>query len=208
TTFHMLRQQIDKAEGRNDMCLADFTAPRDSGLTDYLGAFAVTAGIGMDELVAHFKGQLDDHSAILAQALGDRLAEAFAELMHKKAREDFGYGLTEDLDNEDLIRERYRGIRPAPGYPACPDHTEKRILFDLLQVEANAGIRLTEHYAMHPASSVSGFYFAHPEAKYFAVGKIERDQVLDYAARKGMDPRTVERWLSPNLNYDPDDIVK
>ena len=208
TTVHTLRQQIDKTEGRLDMALADYIAPRASGLTDYIGAFAVTAGGGMEALVAEFKQQKDDFNALLAQSLGDRLAEAFAELLHKKAREDFGYGQAEELANDDLIRERYRGIRPAPGYPACPDHTEKRILFDLLQAEANTGITLTEHYAMHPASSVSGFYFAHPQAKYFAVGKIERDQVLDYAARKGMDPRTVERWLSPNLNYDPDDVVK
>jgi 5-methyltetrahydrofolate--homocysteine methyltransferase len=205
TTVHMLRQQIDKAEGRYDLCLSDFVAPKETGLADYVGAFAVTAGIGIEALVENFKKQHDDHGAIMTQALADRLAEAFAELLHKKARADWGYGKDEKLTDEDLIRERYRGIRPAPGYPACPDHTEKRILFDLLQAEQNAGIKLTENFAMHPASSVSGFYIAHPESHYFAVGRIERDQVVDYAARKGMELRTLERWLSPNLNYDLDD---
>jgi len=140
----------------------------------------------------------------MAKALADRLAEAFAEFLHKRVREEWGYGKNERLTNDDLIRERYRGIRPAPGYPACPDHTEKRLLFDLLQVEKNTGITLTESYAMWPAAAVSGFYFAHPDAKYFAVGKIGKDQVEDYARRKGMDLRTIERWLSPNLNYEPE----
>jgi 5-methyltetrahydrofolate--homocysteine methyltransferase len=205
TTFHMLRQQIDKPESRPDMCLADFVAPRETGLQDYVGAFAVTAGIGIEPVIKRFKEQHDDHSAILAQALADRLAEAFAELLHKKARDDWGYGKDEKITNEDLIRERYRGIRPAFGYPACPDHTEKTALFHLLDAERNVGIELTENFAMYPASSVSGIYLAHPEAKYFAVGRVERDQVLDYAARKGMDLPVMERWLSPNLNYDPDE---
>lgn len=203
-TIHFLRQQIDKAEGRYDNCLADFIAPRSTNLPDYMGAFAVTAGIGVEELVQHYKAQHDPYNAGMVQALADRLAEAFAELLHQRARREWGYGRDENLSNEDLIRENYRGIRPAPGYPACPDHTEKRLLFDLLQAEQNAGIELTESFAMLPASSVSGFYIAHPQAAYFAVGRIDRDQVEDYAARKGFDLRTAEKWLAPNLNYDPD----
>ena len=169
-----------------------------------MGAFAVTAGLGVEELSRRFKEDLDDYNAIMVSALADRLAEAFAEYLHKKAREVCGYGQNEALTNEDLIKERYRGIRPAPGYPACPDHTEKRTLFDLLEVEKNAGIHLTESMAMTPAAAVSGLYFSHPQAKYFSVGKIERDQVEDYAGRKGFDLPTMERWLSPVLNYDPD----
>ena len=184
--------------------MADYIAPQETGLSDYLGLFAVTAGIGVEELSRKFKDELDDYNAIMVSALADRLAEAFAEYLHKKAREACGYGLDENLSSEDLIKERYRGIRPAPGYPACPDHTEKRTLFDLLRAEQNAGIELTESMAMMPAAAVSGFYFSHPQAKYFSVGKIEKDQVEDYAARKGMDLPTVERWLSPVLNYDPD----
>ena len=164
----------------------------------------MTSGIGIEALCERFEKDHDDYNSIMSKALADRLAEGFAELLHKRAREDWGYGRTENFSSEELIRERYRGIRPAPGYPACPDHTEKRTLFDLLQVEKHAGITLTETFAMLPASSVSGLYFAHPEAKYFAVGKIGRDQVADYARRKQMDLRTVEKWLSPNLNYDPD----
>ncbi|HEV2174368.1 MAG TPA: vitamin B12 dependent-methionine synthase activation domain-containing protein, partial [Nitrospira sp.] len=170
---------------------------------DHVGAFAVTAGIGLDELCRLFDKDHDDYNSIMAKALADRLAEAFAEYLHKQARKDWGYGKSERLTHDDLIRERYRGIRPAPGYPACPDHTEKRLLFDVLHVETHAGITLTESFAMLPTAAVSGFYFAHPQAKYFAVGKIGRDQVEDYARRKGMDQRTVERWLSPNLNYEP-----
>ena len=170
---------------------------------DYIGAFAVTSGIGLEAVCERFEKEHDDYNSIMAKALADRLAEAFAEYLHKQAREEWGYGRAEALSHEDLIRERYRGIRPAPGYPACPDHTEKRILFDLLQAEKNAGITLTETFAMLPASSVSGLYFAHHEAKYFAVGKLGRDQVLDYARRKQMDVSAIERWLSPNLNYDP-----
>jgi 5-methyltetrahydrofolate--homocysteine methyltransferase len=203
TTFHTLRQQLQKPDGQYNLALADFIAPRSTGLADYLGAFAVTSGIGLESLCERFEKDHDDYSSIMAKALADRLAEAFAELLHKRAREDWGYGKAEQFSYEDLIRERYRGIRPAPGYPACPDHSEKRLLFDLLQVEKHTGIYLTESLAMLPASSVSGLYFAHPEARYFAVGKIGRDQILDYHVRKRMDLRTVERWLGPNLNYDP-----
>jgi 5-methyltetrahydrofolate--homocysteine methyltransferase len=205
TTFHTLRQQSEKPDGQYNLALADYVAPKSTGLKDYLGAFAVTAGIGVEALCARFEKDHDDYNSIMAKALADRLAEAFAEWLHKQARDEWGYGKDEQLSSEDLIRERYRGIRPAPGYPACPDHTEKRLLFDLLQAEKNTGISLTETYAMLPASSVSGLYFAHPESRYFAVGKIGQDQVLDYHRRKRMDLRVVERWLSPNLNYDPDE---
>ena len=197
--IHTLRQQGRKSGDRPNVALADFVAPAAAG-PDYIGGFAVTAGIGLETLVDEFERDLDDYRSILAKALADRLAEAFAEYLHKRARVEWGYGASEQLSNEELIREKYRGIRPAPGYPACPDHTEKRLLFDLLQAEKQAGITLTESFAMLPAASVSGHYFAHPEARYFAVGKIGRDQVEDYARRKGMDLRTVERWLSPNLN--------
>jgi 5-methyltetrahydrofolate--homocysteine methyltransferase len=203
TTIHTLRQQLEKPEGQPNHALADYVAPRDSGRNDHVGAFAVAAGFGLDELCREYERDHDDYTSIMAKALADRLAEAFAEYLHKRARADWGYGKVERLTNEDLIRERYRGIRPAPGYPACPDHTEKRLLFDLLHVEKHTGITLTESYAMMPAAAVSGFYFAHPDAKYFAVGKIARDQVEDYARRKGENLRTIERWLSPNLNYEP-----
>lgn len=163
----------------------------------------MTTGIGLDELCRQFDQDHDDYNSIMAKALADRLAEAFAEYLHKQVRLQWEYGKAERLTNEELIREKYRGIRPAPGYPACPDHTEKRLLFDLLQVEENTGIVLTESFAMLPASSVSGFYFAHPEARYFAVGKIGKDQVEEYARRKNMSLATIERWLAPNLNYDP-----
>ncbi|GKS63857.1 methionine synthase [Nitrospira sp.] len=204
TTIHHLRQQSEKPTGQPNLSLADYVAPKDSGREDYIGAFAVTAGIGLDEVCKRFDRDHDDYNSIMAKALADRLAEAFAEYLHARVRKEWGYGKDERLTNEELIRERYRGIRPAPGYPACPDHTEKRLLFDLLSVEKNTGITLTDSFAMWPAASVSGFYFAHPEAKYFAVGKIGKDQVDDYAGRKGMDLRTVERWLSPNLNYEPE----
>ncbi len=204
TTIHYLRQQSEKPTGQPHLSLADYVAPKDSGRSDHIGAFAVTAGLGLEELCKQFDRDHDDYNSIMAKALADRFAEAFAELLHKRAREEWGYGKKEQLTNEELIREKYRGIRPAPGYPACPDHTEKRLLFDLLQVESNVGITLTESYAMWPAAAVSGFYFAHPDAKYFAVGKIGKDQVEDYARRKEMDLRTVERWLSPNLNYEPE----
>ncbi len=203
TVIHTIRQQMQKPPGRPNLALADFVAPRESRVADYVGAFAVTAGVGLDSLVAGFEAEHDDYSAILAKALADRLAEAFAERLHQRVRKEFwGYAREEALDDEALIKERYQGIRPAPGYPACPDHTEKRILFDLLHVEENAGITLTESFAMLPTASVSGYFFWHPQAHYFGVGKIERDQVEDYARRKAMDPSVVERWLSPNLNYD------
>jgi 5-methyltetrahydrofolate--homocysteine methyltransferase len=202
-TIHTLRQQSEKPQGQANLALADYVAPQASGRTDHAGAFAVTAGLGLDELCRRFDRDHDDYNSIMAKALADRLAEAFAEYLHKHVREQWGYGKREQLTNEDLIRERYRGIRPAPGYPACPDHTEKRTLFDLLEVERQTGITLTESFAMLPAAAVSGWYFAHPEAKYFAVGKIGKDQVEDYARRKGMEVLTIERWLSPNLNYEP-----
>ncbi len=201
-TFHTLRQQLEKPEGDSNYALADFLAPRSTGLADYLGAFAVTTGIGVETLCGRFEQDHDDYNSIMAKALADRLAEAFAEWLHREVRTAWVYGEQEKLSTEDLIRERYRGIRPAPGYPACPDHTEKRILFDLLEAEKSTGIHLTETFAMFPAASVSGLYFAHPQARYFAVGKIGRDQVEDYAARKRMDVVAVERWLSPNLHDD------
>ena len=203
TTFHTLRQQSEKPQGQSSFALADFVAPKESGRADYIGAFAVTTGVGVDVLCKEFERDHDDYNSIMAKALADRLAEAFAEYLHKQARDAWGYGKSEALSSEDLIREKYRGIRPAPGYPACPDHTEKRLLFDLLSAEQQTGITLTESFAMWPAASVSGLYFAHHEAKYFAVGKIGKDQVEDYARRKGMDQRMIERWLSPNLNYEP-----
>jgi 5-methyltetrahydrofolate--homocysteine methyltransferase len=201
--FHCLRQQAEKPTGQFNHCLADFVAPRESGRPDYVGGFAITAGHGVEEFAREFKAANDDYSAIMAQALGDRLAEALAELMHKRMRDACGFGRTENLTMAELLREKYRGIRPAPGYPACPDHTEKRTLFQLLEAEASAGIRLTESCAMHPASSVSGLYFNHPDAKYFAVGKLARDQVEDYAARKQFTVTEVERWLGPYLDYQP-----
>ncbi|MFQ5756861.1 MAG: methionine synthase [Acidiferrobacterales bacterium] len=203
TTFHTLRQQMVRPRGRPNLALADFLAPRDSGITDFIGAFAVSAGFGLDEVVRRLEDGHDDYGAIMAKALADRLAEAFAERMHERVRKElWGYAADERLDNLALIREQYTGIRPAPGYPACPDHTEKRILFDLLRVEDNSGIRLTENFAMMPAASVSGFYFAHPQSRYFGVSKIERDQVQDYAVRKDMSIQEVERWLAPVLGYD------
>ncbi len=198
-----LRQQTEKPADQPNYALADFIAPLSSGVIDYLGAFALTAGVGVDALCAALERDHDDYSSIMTKALADRLAEAFAELLHKRARDEWGYGLQENLTPDDLIHERYRGIRPAAGYPACPDHTEKGPLFDILDVERRIGIRLTENFAMLPASSVSGFYFAHPEARYFAVGKIGRDQVEDYSRRKGMSLAEVERWLAPYLDYDP-----
>ncbi len=203
TVIHTIRQQMVKPPGRPNLALADFVAPRDTGVPDYIGAFAVTAGGGIEALVNRFEAAHDDYNAILTKALADRLAEAFAELLHLRARREFwGYAPDEALDSEGLIKERYQGIRPAPGYPACPDHTEKRILFDLLRAEETTGITLTESFAMLPTAAVSGYYFWHPQSQYFGVGKIERDQVEDYARRKGMDVAVVERWLSPNLNYE------
>ena len=208
TRFHFLRQQTPKSEGQFNKSLSDFIAPKKTGLPDTLGGFAVTTGWGVDELVAGFKAEHDDYSAILTAALADRLAEAFAEKLHQIARRDWGYGKEESLSPDDLIRERYRGIRPAPGYPACPDHTEKPALFALLGATKVTGMELTESMAMSPASSVSGFYFAHPDAQYFAVGKIGRDQVEDYADRKQMPTDVMERWLSPNLNYEPESELR
>ena len=202
-TLHTLRQQAEKPEGQPLEALADYIAPGGSGRRDHIGLFAVTAGIGADALARSFEAAHDDYSAILVKALADRLAEAFAEMLHARARADWGYGRGEALSHEDLLREKYRGIRPAPGYPACPDHTEKRSLFDLLGAEEAAGIRLTENFAMTPPASVSGFYFAHPDAHYFAVGRLGRDQVEDYARRKGVRVEEAERWLAPNLGYEP-----
>jgi 5-methyltetrahydrofolate--homocysteine methyltransferase len=203
TRFHFLRQQMLKKEGEPDRSLADYIAPKESGLMDHIGAFAVSTGFGLKAIVEKFQQDHDDYNAIMAEALADRLAEAFAEYLHKRTRDDWGYGAAEELSIEDMLREKYRGIRPAAGYPACPDHTEKRILWELLDVERTVGIQLTESCAMWPGSSVSGLYFAHPEARYFGLGKIDRDQVLDYHLRKGMTLEEVERWLGPNLNYDP-----
>jgi 5-methyltetrahydrofolate--homocysteine methyltransferase len=202
TRFHFLRQQWDRKGQQAFRSLADYIAPIDSGRQDYLGAFVVTTGQGADELAAEFEKKHDDYNSIMVKAIADRLAEAFAELLHEQARLDWGYGVEEKLTNEQLIDEAYRGIRPAPGYAACPDHTEKRILFDLLQAESKIGVKLTESCAMWPAASVSGFYFAHPESRYFAVDRISEDQVQDYARRKGMSVREVERWLAPNLGYE------
>ncbi|MFZ1323468.1 MAG: methionine synthase [Ignavibacteria bacterium] len=202
-TIHTLRQQNEKSKGQPNFALSDFIAPKESGLTDYIGGFAVTAGIGIEKWIKKYQDDHDDYNKIMMQALADRLAEAFAEMLHKKVRTEFwGYDKNERLENEDLITEKYRGIRPAPGYPACPDHTEKWTLFELLEAEKNTGIKLTESLAMYPASSVSGMYFAHPESKYFGLGKISKDQAEDYAKRKGMTIEETERWLSPILNYD------
>ncbi len=201
--LHFLRQQADREGNEPCRCLADFVAPRSTGLGDHIGAFAVTTGIGLKELCDSFRARHDDYNAIMAEALADRLAEAFAECLHKQVREEWGFGCNEHLSVDDLIHEKYRGIRPAPGYPASPDHTEKATLWRLLDVEANTGIQITESFAMWPGSSVSGLYFAHPQSRYFTVGKIGRDQAEDYARRKGMNLGEVERWLGPYLNYDP-----
>lgn len=204
-TLHSLRQQTERPPGRPNAALADFVAPKDSGVNDYIGAFAVTAGIGIDEHVERFDEDHDDYHSIMIKALADRLAEAFAERLHERVRKEFwGYAQTEQLDNEALIDEKYQGIRPAPGYPACPDHTEKGLLWDLIDPVNNAGMTITESYAMLPTAAVSGFYFAHPESRYFGLGKIDQDQVEDYAERKGWDKQTAERWLGPALSYDGD----
>ncbi|WP_370165622.1 methionine synthase [Marisediminitalea sp.] len=197
---HHLRQQTDKPKGAN-YCLSDFVAPVGSGINDYIGAFAVTGGIGEDELAASYEEKGDDYNAIMVKAVADRLAEAFAEYLHEQVRKQYwGYAPDESLSNDDLIREKYQGIRPAPGYAACPEHTEKQLIWDLLNAEEHTGMKLTESYAMWPGASVSGWYFAHPEARYFAVAKIQQDQVEDYATRKGWDIETAQRWLGPNLN--------
>jgi 5-methyltetrahydrofolate--homocysteine methyltransferase len=201
--FHFLRQQANREGSEPCRSLADFIAPKETGLHDHIGAFAVTSGIGLKELCDRFRAENDDYNAIMAEALADRLAEAFAECLHKRVRDEWGYGCDEGLSNTDFIEEKYRGIRPAAGYPACPDHTEKGTLWRLLDVQANTGMLITESFAMWPGSSVSGVYFAHPQSRYFSLGKIDRDQVTDYAKRKGMSVAEVERWLGQNLNYDP-----
>ncbi|HSR63185.1 MAG TPA: methionine synthase [Gammaproteobacteria bacterium] len=204
--LHTLRQQTKKPDGQPNYALADFIAPKESGKEDYIGAFAVATGFEIDKKLREFEDDHDDYSAIMLKALADRLAEAFAERLHQRVRKEFwGYDRNEELDNEGLIKEQYRGIRPAPGYPACPDHTEKTLLWKLLDVENNAQIELTDSLAMWPAAAVSGFYFSHPDSRYFGVGKLNRDQVKDYAHRKGMEVHKMEKWLSPSLGYDPDD---
>ena len=209
TRFHTLRQQLAKDASRPNMALSDLIAPVGSGVADYVGGFAVTTGHGEDEVAKRFEAKQDDYSSILSKALADRLAEAFAERMHARVRREFwGYAPDEALSNQDLIDEKYRGIRPAPGYPAQPDHTEKAALFRILDAEKAAGITLTESYAMWPGAAVSGLYFSHEKAAYFGVGKIERDQVEEYAARKGMSVEETERWLAPILNYDPRTVTK
>jgi len=203
-TLHNLRQQVMKSKDQ-EVCfsLSDFIAPRDSGVTDYIGAFAVTAGIGADELAKHYEDAGDDYNAIMVKALADRLAEALAEQLHKQVRTNYwAYASNEQTSNDDLIREKYQGIRPAPGYPACPDHSEKATLFSLLEVEKNIDLKLTEHFAMYPTAAVSGWYYAHPQAKYFNVGKIERDQVESIAKRKNKSVAEMEKWLQHILNYD------
>jgi len=202
-TWHNLRQQNEKPSGNPNQCLADFVAPKDSGVADYVGAFAVTAGLGIEAKVREFEAKNDDYSAIMLKAIADRFAEAFAEHLHWRVRTEFwGYASGEKLSNEDLVAEKYAGIRPAPGYPACPDHTEKGELFALLDAGKNADITLTEHFAMLPTAAVSGFYLSHPESRYFSVGRLARDQVADYAARKGTTVAETERWLTPNLGYE------
>ena len=199
----MLFRSTEKPTGNPNLSLADFVAPKSSGVPDYIGAFAVTAGLGIEKRLEIFEKSHDDYSSIMLKALADRLAEAYTELLHARVRREFwGYAKDERLTSGELIAEKYRGIRPAPGYPACPDHIEKGALFELLRAE-RAGLRLTESYAMFPASSVSGFYLAHPQSRYFAVGKIGEDQVADYAARKSWSVEEVERWLAPNLGYEP-----
>ena len=202
-TMHSLRQQTQKPPGQPNFALADFIAPEETHVQDYIGAFAVATGFGMEERIKQFEDDHDDYSAIMLKAMADRLAEAFAERLHQRVRKEFwGYDSDETLENEDLIAEKYQGIRPAPGYPACPDHTEKPLIWDLLKVEENTGITLTESYAMYPTAAVSGIYYSHPESRYFGLGKINKDQTEDYARRKGKSFQEVERWLSPNLGYD------
>ena len=204
--LHQLRQQGQHRAGIPNRALSDFVAPTSTGLADHVGGFAVTAGIGLPERVQVFKDDLDDYNAILLEALADRLAEAFAERLHQRVRTEFwGHAADETLSNDDLIAERYAGIRPAPGYPACPAHTEKLTLWDLMDVEASTGISLTESMAMWPGASVSGVYYSHPDSQYFVVGRLGRDQVAAYAERKGWSLQEAEKWLSPNLGYDPDD---
>jgi 5-methyltetrahydrofolate--homocysteine methyltransferase len=205
-TWHNLRQQSEKPTGNPNLCLADFIAPKDSKVPDYIGAFAVTAGLGIEKRLELFERAHDDYQSIMLKALADRLAEAFTELLHARVRREFwGYAKDETLSNADMIDEKYRGIRPAPGYPACPDHLEKGPLFKLLNAQ-QTGIELTESCAMFPASSVCGFYFSHPDSRYFAVGKVDRDQIADYARRKAMPAPEIERWLAPVLGYEPEPV--
>jgi len=203
SVLHSIRQQSKKSSSSFNLALADFIAPKDCGMGDYIGAFAVTAGIGIEYVIKQFQNSNDDYNVIMIKALADRLAEAFTELLHEKVRREFwDYAPEENLNNEELIKEKYKGIRPAPGYPSQPDHTEKLALFKLLDVEKNVGITLTENLAMHPAASVCGLYFANPMSKYFNIGKIGKDQVLDYRKRKGLSLQEVEKWLKPYLNYE------
>jgi 5-methyltetrahydrofolate--homocysteine methyltransferase len=205
-TIHNLRQQTEKIAGKPHMCLSDFVAPKESGKQDYLGAFAVTAGHGCDELVAEYEADHDDYNSIMVKALADRFAEALAEMMHDKVRKElWAYAADEQLSNDDLIAEKYKGIRPAPGYPACPEHTEKGLIWELLDVEKNTGMTITDAYAMLPTAAVSGFYYSHPKSQYFGVAKISEDQVESYAKRKGMEMKEAERWLAPNLGYEPEE---
>jgi 5-methyltetrahydrofolate--homocysteine methyltransferase len=198
--FRTLRQQLQRREGVPDYALADFIAPKNSGKQDYIGCFCVSTGFGTEELAKEYEAKLDDYSAIMIKALADRLAEAFAEYLHKEVRtKHWGYAANEDLANDELIEEKYKGIRPAPGYPACPDHLEKLTIWELLQVEERIGVKLTESLAMWPAASVSGYYFGSPEARYFGLGKITRDQVEDFANRKGMELDRANKWLAPNI---------
>jgi 5-methyltetrahydrofolate--homocysteine methyltransferase len=204
--LHHLRQQGAHRPGVPNRCLADYVAPKETGLKDYIGLFAVTAGLGTHERIEQFKAEIDDYSGILLESLADRLAEAFAERLHERVRRElWGYAPDEHLDQRELLKEQYAGIRPAPGYPASPDHTEKQTLWDLLDVEGNTGMKLTESMAMWPGASVSGIYFSHPESQYFVIGRLGQDQVADYAERKGWTLAQAERWLSPNLGYDPED---
>src|SRR5690606_8151137 len=206
TTLFNLRQQGEHREGIPNRSIGDYVAPKETGLQDWVGGFAVTAGLGSQQKVAEFKENLDDYNAILLESLADRLAEAFAERMHERVRKEFwGYAPDEELDNVGLIKEQYDGIRPAPGYPACPEHTEKQTLWNLLDVQETVGIELTDSMAMWPGAAVSGFYFSHPESRYFVVGRLGRDQVEDYAKRKGWSLTEAERWLSAKLGYDPED---
>ncbi len=201
-TFHTLRQQTKRVSGKKNVALSDYIAAKDSGIQDYMGFFVSTAGLEIEKTLEEFKKTHDDYNSIMMKALADRLAEAFAEHLHELVRKEYwGYSKQEKLSNDDLIHQKYRGIRPAPGYPACPEHSEKRALFELLDATKHTGVALTENFAMTPAASVSGFYFSHPEAAYFAVGKMEKDQIEDYAKRKKMKVQDVEKWLSPYLAY-------